>query len=395
MENAYRYYKNALTGVRLPAAYVDWNLLRKNADLVHQRVRSLPIRLASKSLRSSWIMKTIMAEQKNIVGILAYSAREAAFLCEQGFDDIVVAYPTVEKSDIEGIIPHLQRGRTLCLMVDHNEHITLLNTIGRIHNVVIPLALDTDLSIDFPLLYFGVRRSPLKSLHDLALLVALIKRSPFVKLIGLMGYEAQMSVADRVDPRPMVGGSIRMLKRTAIPLIALGRQMAVRYLHQQGFHLRFVNGGGTATLESTVLDKSLTEVTVGSAYFGPHSFDHFSSFSLYKAAGFALPITRIPAPNFVTCHGGGYSASGPHHASRLPQPYLPTGLSLLKYEGAGEVQTPLKFSKPHKLAIGDPIFFRHAKAGELAEHFNYFHIIVDGFYQNAATTYRGEGHDFL
>jgi D-serine deaminase-like pyridoxal phosphate-dependent protein len=97
----------------------------------------------------------------------------------------------------------------------------------------------------------------------------------------------------------------------------------------------------------------------------------------------------------VTVLGGGYLASGSANASRLPLPYLPAGLRLDGSEGAGEVQTPLLGVAADGLQIGDRVWFRHAKAGELCERFSELHLIDGGVVTATVPTYRGEGKAFL
>jgi D-serine deaminase-like pyridoxal phosphate-dependent protein len=100
----------------------------------------------------------------------------------------------------------------------------------------------------------------------------------------------------------------------------------------------------------------------------------------------------------VTVFGGGYIASGPADGSRLPTPVWPPGLSLIGAEGAGEVQTPLRGAAAADLAVGDRVWFRHAKAGELCERFEAL-LLVPGDAEKAGDwqavpTYRGEGRTF-
>ena len=97
----------------------------------------------------------------------------------------------------------------------------------------------------------------------------------------------------------------------------------------------------------------------------------------------------------VTVLGGGYLASGAADASRLPSPYLPAGLRLDGNEGAGEVQTPLLGDAAAQLRVGDRVWFRHAKAGELCERFNELHLVEGAAVTATALTYRGEGKAFL
>ena len=97
----------------------------------------------------------------------------------------------------------------------------------------------------------------------------------------------------------------------------------------------------------------------------------------------------------ATVLGGGYIASGPAGADRLPRPVLPPGLRLDRQEGAGEVQTPVAGAAAAGLGIGDRVWFRHAKAGELCERFGEVHLVRGRELVGTVPTYRGEGRAFL
>ena len=159
--------------------------------------------------------------------------------------------------------------------------------------------------------------------------------------------------------------------------------------------LEVVNGGGTGSLETSRTEAALTEVTAGSGLFGPTLFDGYRAFHPTPAAFFVLPLVRLPAPGIATVLGGGYVASGPAKPDRLPTPYLPEGLKLLGTEGAGEVQTPLTGAAAKELRLGDRVWFRHAKAGELCERFAQLHLIDGDAVVAGVPTYRGEGQTFL
>ncbi len=158
--------------------------------------------------------------------------------------------------------------------------------------------------------------------------------------------------------------------------------------------LRFVNGGGTGSIERTIAEPAVTEVAAGSGLFSPTLFDGYRAFRARPAAFFALPVVRRPSARVATVLGGGYPASGPAGKDRLPRPVLPPGLKLDAQEGAGEVQTPLH-GAGERLQIGDRVWFRHAKAGELCERFASLHLIRGDQVVDEVPTYRGEGKTFL
>ena len=97
----------------------------------------------------------------------------------------------------------------------------------------------------------------------------------------------------------------------------------------------------------------------------------------------------------ATLLGGGYVASGVAGPDRLPQPYLPGGLRFDRQEGAGEVQTPVIGAAAYNLRVGDRVYLRHAKAGELCEHFNSLYLLEGERVVDEVATYRGEGKAFL
>jgi D-serine deaminase-like pyridoxal phosphate-dependent protein len=60
-------------------------------------------------------------------------------------------------------------------------------------------------------------------------------------------------------------------------------------------------------------------------------------------------------------------------------------------EAAGEVQTPVRGAN---LAIGDRVWLRGAKAGELLERFDTVHVVAGDELVASVPTYRGEGRNF-
>ncbi|CAM4217820.1 Amino acid deaminase/aldolase [Nocardiopsis gilva] len=223
-----------------------------------------------------------------------------------------------------------------------------------------------------------------------------------------MAYEAQIAgVADTPPGNPLYGRAVRWIKHQSRIELARRRAAIVRAVREVA-DIRFVNGGGTGSAHLTSRERAVTEIGAGSGLFQPALFDHFSGFTGRPAALFALPIVRRPGRGYATALGGGYVASGPAGAAALPQPYLPGGLGYSPTEGPGEAQTPLRGAAADRLAIGDRVWMRHAKAGELCERFAELHLIETGAADGGGAgadpvprvvatvpTYRGEGRTFL
>jgi D-serine deaminase-like pyridoxal phosphate-dependent protein len=206
-----------------------------------------------------------------------------------------------------------------------------------------------------------------------------------------MGYEAHIAgVGDRPLGKRLQGHAIRFMKRHSASELAERRAAVVAAVREVA-PVPIVNGGGTGSIHSTGREPVVTEITAGSGFFASTLFDRYSDFSLTPAAMFAMPVVRRPSGGVATLLGGGYHASGAAGADRLPAPYLPRGLRLDRMEGAGEVQTPVIGSAAASLRVGDRVYLRHAKAGELCERFNGLYLVQGGEIVDEVATYRGEG----
>jgi D-serine deaminase-like pyridoxal phosphate-dependent protein len=290
-------------------------------------------------------------------------------------------------------------GKTISLMADSIEHLKAMSETGTKAGVKLKACIDVDMSYRpaGSKLHLGVRRSPLRTIDDVMVFVKYSQNLSGVEIDSLMGYEAHVaSLEDDIPGQGLQNFIKRSIKKLSVLELTKRRDSVVSALKKEGVTLRTVNGGGSGSLVSSGSDPDLTEVTAGSAFYCPALFHHFKEVRFKPAAFFALQVVRKPAPGIITCHGGGYAASGSAGLDRLPVPVMPEGLKLLPMEGAGEVQTPLILPDGcPNLEIGDPIFFQHAKAGELCERFNELYMIKNGKIVDKVKTYRGEGYAFL
>ncbi len=378
----------------MPFAFVDLDLFDQNIKDILPRAGSKKIRIASKSVRCRFLLQRILDANKKCQGIMAFSPNEAVFLSENGFDDILIAYPFFGEEQLKSVAEAVKIGKLIIPMVDSEIHLQRINSIGKANGVVIPICFDIDMSSDYPGLRFGVYRSGITKPEQVASLIKVIDQLAFVRLDGIMGYEAQIAgLGDSVKGQGAKNAVVRMLKKRSIKELKMRRKTIVEQIGST--NLRFVNAGGTGSLESSREEDWVTEVTVGSGFYASGLFDHYQQFKHHPAAAYAIEICRQPRADIFTCLGGGYVASGAPGKDKIPYPYLPKGFELTANEGAGEVQTPIVYKGNEELKIGDPIFLRHSKAGELCERFNYLYLVSDGKIVEKVPTYRGEGQCFL
>jgi D-serine deaminase-like pyridoxal phosphate-dependent protein len=388
--------ERATAHLETPLAVVDLAAFDGNADALEARSGSKPIRVASKSVRCRELLRRVLA-RPGWHGVMAYTLPEAIWLVRTGVsDDVLVAYPTVDRRALAELTADAELAAAVTLMVDHPSHLDVVDRVtapSRRPDVRICLELDASWRPAGPL-HVGVRRSPVHSAGQAGVLARRLVSRPGFRLVGMMSYEAQIAgVGDAPSGRALRGRAIRLMQRRSLPELFERRAAAVAAVREHA-DLRFVNGGGTGSLAETAADPAVTEVAAGSGLYGPTLFDHYTNWRPTPAALFALSVVRRPAPRTATVLGGGWIASGPPSETRLPTPYLPEGLRFRGDEGAGEVQTPLVGAAAARLRPGDRVWFRHAKAGELCEHVNEVHLI-DGGTAAPAPTYRGEGYAFL
>ncbi|MFI6319788.1 amino acid deaminase/aldolase [Nonomuraea sp. NPDC050556] len=389
-------YDRATAELDPPFAILDLAAMRANAADLVRRAGGKPIRVASKSIRSRPVLERIL-EMDGFRGIMAFTLPEALWLAGHGFTDIMVAYPTVDRAALAELGANAAAAREIALTVDSTDHLDFIEAaIGANHHEI-RLSLD----IDAAFVAFGGRfragalRSPIREPYEAADLAAEIAKRPGFRLVGLMAYEGQVAgVGDDAPGSAAFTRVIRLMQAQSVRELIVRRGRIVNAVRAVA-DLEFVNGGGTGSIEKTVREKAITEVAAGSGFFHPRLFDFYRGFKGQPAAMFALPVVRRPSLDTVTVLGGGYLASGAAGPSRLPQPYLPAGLTYSGDEGAGEVQTPLIGQAAQDLRIGDRVWFRHAKAGEMCERFDALHLVDGDKVVEKVPTYRGEGRTFL
>lgn len=332
-----------------PLGAVDVDAFESNARAMVARAGGLPIRVASKSLCSVEALRYTLSFD-GFQGILAFSIPEVIALVGEGFTDIVVAYPSVNRPALAQLAADEKLRATITVMVDETAHLDLLDSLGA---GPVRVAIDLDCTLRLPTeklgaLVLGPRRSPLRTPEQVAAFARDIVGRPNLKLVGMMAYEGQVaSVADG-ETGP-VGAVKRWIRTRSLNGLAPRRAACI------------AAAGEVADLEHRA------------------------------AAFFVCQVSRIPAPGWATVNSGGWIASGPPAADRVPVPVLPVGLKYSATEGAGEVQTPLHGRAVKNVNVGDLVWFRHAKAGEMTENVDSLLAVRHDGTVEEWSTYRGKG----
>ncbi|GAB3078125.1 alanine racemase [Corynebacterium aquatimens] len=387
--------------ITAPCAVVDVAAFDSNAQKMTARTQGLPIRVASKSLRSTHALRRALSHP-GYQGILSFTLPESINLVREGFTDIVCAYPSVNVPAIREIAHDDDLRRNITLMVDSVELLDLIRSAirdsadtsnftqpGAPEDQALRVAIDLDCTLHLPGAVIGPRRSPIRTPEQTRALAQEITSRPELKLVGLMAYEGQ--VASVPDGESGIVGSVkRWLRSTSMEQLGPRRKACIEAAREFA-DLEFVNGGGTGSLDVSAAEGTLTELAAGSGFYTPVIFDNFADINHKPSAYFVCQVSRLPAEGWATVNSGGWIASGPAGQDRLPVPVYPAGLGYSTTEGPGEVQTPLHGHATKSLTVGDAVWFRHAKAGEMTENVDSIVAVnPDGTYE-IWDTYRGKG----
>lgn len=401
-ERLRRRYDAIFDGIAPPFAFLDLDAMRANAATLLDQAAPLPVRIASKSVRSVPVLRRILDLDDRFRGILSFTLPEALHLAREGFDDIFVGYPTADRTALSELaaLAAERPDSHPALMVDEVAHLDLIESTAGRGSAPIRVAIDIDPSW-WPargrIARIGPKRSPIRTADQARRLAEEAVARPRTTLVGAMAYEGHIAgVADRVPGKPLRSAAIRAMQSRSLDELAERLPGVVEAIRDAaGGELEWVNAGGTGSLSRSRELGVATELTAGSGFYAPALFDQYSSLDLTPAAYFCLPVTRRPHPGVATALGGGYVASGAPGKDRLPVPWLPPGLGLDADEAAGEVQTPLVGAAAKKLRVGDRVYMRHAKAGELCERFGSLYLVEGDRIADEVPTYRGAGHAFL
>ena len=390
-------------GLDSPALCVDSAAFEYNVADMLRRAGGVPIRVASKSLRVRPVIADLVSRE-GFSGVLAYDLDEARWLATaSGVTDVLMGYPTVRRSALAAFLADEVAVSRVTLLVDSVDHLDVIDAVASPDTrPAVRVAIDVDASLRLLAnrVHIGVRRSPIHDLTDAVALGKRIATRDGFELVGVMSYEAQVAgVGNAVAGKRLSNRAVTLMQHRSMDEVRERRAQIVTALRGIA-DLEIVNAGGTGSLEETALDPSVTDIAAGSGFFGGHLFDTYRHFHPAPALAFGLDVTRIPAPGYVTCAGGGWVASGPPGPDRLPLPVWPPELSYVSTEAAGEVQTPLRGNGTAGLTIGDHVWFRHTKSGEVCERATEVAVIerdadAVATVADVLPTYRGEGRCFL
>src|SRR3954451_10016258 len=198
----------ATEGLDPPFAVIDLDAFDANCADLLRRAGGVPLRLASKSLRVRTLQDRALA--RGFRGTLCFTLPEALWLAELGGDDLVVAYPTVDRRALRELVSGPARER-VTLMVDCREHLDAIRAAGPAGPGKVCIDIDADWRVG--VMRIGAKRSPLHDPSQAEGFAREIVSRPELELSVIMAYEGQIAaVGARPPGKPLMGLVLPLLQ---------------------------------------------------------------------------------------------------------------------------------------------------------------------------------------
>ena len=193
-ERSYEELESIFAGVDAPFALVDLDAMWSNAREMLARAGGTPIRVASKSVRCRSLLEAMLERDPGFRGLMTFTLAESLWLHGHGFHDLLLAYPTADRSALAELARLEGEGAPI-LMVDSIEQLDYIEAAVGTAGRPIRVCIDVDVGW-WPLrgrIKVGVKRSPLRTPEHARALAREISARPRFEAAALMGYEAHIA----------------------------------------------------------------------------------------------------------------------------------------------------------------------------------------------------------
>ncbi|MGN6217093.1 MAG: alanine racemase, partial [Solirubrobacterales bacterium] len=211
-------YERIFAEVEAPFAFVDLEAMWANAEEMLRRAAGKPVRVASKSIRCRALLEAILGRDERFRGLMTFTLPETLWLAELGFEDLLLAYPTVDTAALEELALRSAanpEGAPI-VMVDCVEHLEMIEAVLGKGAPPVRVCIDVDASWWWlgGRVKVGPKRSPVHTLEQAVALAREIERRPQIELDALMAYEGQIAgVGDRPPGQRRRAAMIRFMQR--------------------------------------------------------------------------------------------------------------------------------------------------------------------------------------
>ncbi len=139
-------YEEIFAEVEAPFAFVDLDAMWANAAEMLGRAGGKPIRVATKSIRCRALLEGILRRDERFAGLMTYTLPETLWLAEQGFEDLLLAYPTADRGALGELALRsvANPGGAPVVMVDCAEHLDAIESVLGAGAAPVRVCIDVD-----------------------------------------------------------------------------------------------------------------------------------------------------------------------------------------------------------------------------------------------------------
>src|SRR5215831_18287461 len=121
-------YDRATAHLDAPLAIVDLEAFDANADDLLRRAGGKPVRVASKSVRCRALLERVLARD-GFAGIMSFTLAESLWLAREGFDDVLLAYPSTDRDGYATLTGDPKLAAAVTVMVDDIGQLDLIESV--------------------------------------------------------------------------------------------------------------------------------------------------------------------------------------------------------------------------------------------------------------------------
>lgn len=214
------------------------------------------------------------------IGITCAKLGEAEVLADAGIADILIANQIVGAAKMRRLADLRDRCDVI-VSVDSTANAAELSAVLRK-----PLRVVIEVNT-------GMNRAGVEPGAPAAALAGAIAKLPNLKVVGVMGWEAQTTaIPDPAEKEKAVAAAIALLTRSAQACRAAGHAMDI------------VSCGGTGTFLYCVKQRGVTEVQVGGAIFNDEHYRSHYGLDLPLALTVLATVTSRPNPTRIVLDAG-------------------------------------------------------------------------------------------
>ncbi len=236
--------------VSTPALVIDYNKLVKNIETMANFAKENKVYLRPHVKTHKCPKIGQMQLEAGANGICVATIGEAEVFADNGFDDILIANEVVEINKMRRLI-EINNKNLVRVCVDSQKNVKDLSELANKSNIKIEVLLDIDV---------GLGRTGVKSGEPALELANIIKKTPNLELVGLMGYEGHLTyLTDFENKKNQTELCMKML----VDMSDL--------LNKNGFEINYITAAGSGTYMIAGKYPGITEIQPGTyPFFDEH-----------------------------------------------------------------------------------------------------------------------------